>query len=79
MAIHCPACGASNPDHSWQCSCGHYFVTTMPEVPIAAPESATISATGAVAPSEPQTRRLWFHGQGGALLEIYILNLLLTF
>lgn len=79
MAIQCPACGANNPDHSWQCACGHYFVTTMPKVPVAVPESATPTFTEPAAAPEQQTRQLFFHGEGGALLEIYILNFLLTF
>jgi uncharacterized membrane protein YjgN (DUF898 family) len=74
----CPACGAANPDHAWQCVCGHYFVTTMPEAGVPASQSAPYAGAEPAA-SEPQIRRLWFHGRGGALLEIYILNLLLTF
>ena len=27
MEIKCPACGATNPEKTWQCVCGHYFVT----------------------------------------------------
>jgi uncharacterized membrane protein YjgN (DUF898 family) len=78
MAIQCPACGASNPDHAWQCACGHYFVTTMTKAPSAELESAARPFTEPSAGPEQQTRRLWFHGQGGALLEIYILNVLVT-
>ena len=83
MAIQCPDCGASNPDHAWQCACGHYFVTTMPQAPSEASGSETLFATDVAASagssSESQIRRLWFHGRGGALLEIYILNILLSF
>ncbi|MBI3933641.1 MAG: DUF898 domain-containing protein [Acidobacteria bacterium] len=79
MPIQCPACGATNPDHSWQCACGHYFVTTMPKPSDSLAEPAAPPSTMLAAASEPQTRRLWFRGAGGSLLEIYILNFLLTF
>jgi uncharacterized membrane protein YjgN (DUF898 family) len=80
MAITCPACGAANPEHAWQCACGHYFVTTMPKPP-ALESRAGDPAIGP--PQEPrapewQVRGIRFHGQGGALLEIYIFNVLLT-
>ena len=79
MAKQCPACGANNPDHSWQCACGHYFVTTMPKPPGSEADPAPPPFAETISSPESQTRRLWFHGQGGALLEIYILNILLTF
>ena len=89
MSIQCPACGAANPDHSWQCACGHYFVTTMPKTPGSAEAAGDTSAGADFAssqqsqfqgqpPNEVKNWRLVFRGQGDALFGIYIVNLLLT-
>jgi len=77
MPIQCPACGAANADHSWQCACGHYFVTTMPKV-AAEPPPGDQGPTQLTSSLPPQTFRLWFRGDGSTLFGIYIVNLLLT-
>lgn len=84
MAIRCPACGGNNPNHSWQCACGHYFVTSMPK-PVGMPELPGVTMQSAPRPAADTPsvpgqplRRLFFHGEGGALLGIYIVNLLFT-
>jgi uncharacterized membrane protein YjgN (DUF898 family) len=60
--MQCPACGAENPDNAWQCACGNYF------------------ATKAESPAAPPTMlgRLSFHGRGGTLFGIYVVNVLLA-
>ncbi len=84
--MQCPACGAINPEKTWQCVCGHYFVTSeeetrleQPSVPetIAAEAPAETEATE-TGGAEWATRYLSFRGDGGALFGIYIVNLLLS-
>lgn len=69
--MRCPACGAENPERTWQCVCGHYFVSepVRPPAPVASPEPPPARASGSLS----------FHGKGETLFEIYIVNLLLTF
>ena len=84
--MQCPACGAINPEKTWQCVCGHYFVTSakgtglkQPRVPEAiATEAPTEPAATETGGAEWATRHLSFHGDGGALFGIYIVNLLLS-
>ena len=63
--MQCPACGADNPENAWQCSCGNYFAN-RPEPP------------AVVAPAAPTVCHLSFHGRGGPLLGIYVINILLS-
>jgi len=64
--MRCPACGREQPVSTLRCECGHEFVFLSE------------SAPGAAAAADDRSRQLAFHGEGGALFGIWIVNLLLT-
>jgi len=57
MEMKCPACGTINREKTWQCFCGHYFVTSQEpkETPFPAGQTASQAASKETAsiPGEP--------------------------
>ncbi len=79
--MQCPACGAIIPEKTWQCVCGHYFVSATKQPSLPEERQASVTAEPAATETggaEWATRYLSFHGDGGALFGIYSVNLLLS-
>ncbi len=68
--MKCPDCGLIVPQAAYDCDCGHDF---KPGVPRAAGTVASVGPAASFPLGNPM-----FHGTGGSLMKIHIVNLLLT-